>query len=47
MAFEIDQRLFPILEDTLSPYDNITVLHQDILKADLQTVIEEEFATYR
>jgi 16S rRNA (adenine1518-N6/adenine1519-N6)-dimethyltransferase len=42
MAFEIDQRLLPILEDTLSPYDNVTVVHQDILKADVQHHIEEK-----
>lgn len=40
-AFEIDDRLLPVLEDTLSPYDNVTVLHQDILKADL-AIFEKE-----
>jgi 16S rRNA (adenine1518-N6/adenine1519-N6)-dimethyltransferase len=44
MAFEIDQRLLPILEDTLSPYDNVTVVHQDILKADVQHHIDETLA---
>ncbi|SEN82549.1 16S rRNA (adenine1518-N6/adenine1519-N6)-dimethyltransferase [Mesobacillus persicus] len=44
MAFEIDQRLLPILEDTLSPYDNVKVIHQDILKADVQKYIDEELA---
>jgi 16S rRNA (adenine1518-N6/adenine1519-N6)-dimethyltransferase len=43
VAFEIDQRLLPILEDTLSPYDNVQIIHQDILKADVQHVIETEF----
>ncbi|MDA7028391.1 16S rRNA (adenine(1518)-N(6)/adenine(1519)-N(6))-dimethyltransferase RsmA [Bacillus sp. CLL-7-23] len=43
VAFEIDQRLLPILKDTLSPYDNVTVLHQDVLKADIQTVMAEQF----
>ena len=43
VAFEIDQRLIPILEDTLSPYDNITIIHQDILKADVQEVMQKEF----
>ena len=37
VAFEIDGRLFPVLEDTLSPYDNVTIVHQDILEADLPT----------
>lgn len=43
VAFEIDQRLLPILKDTLSPYENVSVIHQDVLKADVQKVIEEEF----
>lgn len=43
VAFEIDQRLLPILEDTLSPYDNIHILNEDILKADLSTLIDEQF----
>ncbi|MFY4777219.1 16S rRNA (adenine(1518)-N(6)/adenine(1519)-N(6))-dimethyltransferase RsmA [Metabacillus sp. RGM 3146] len=44
VAYEIDQRLLPILEDTLSPYPNVKVIHQDILKADVKSVILEEFA---
>jgi 16S rRNA (adenine1518-N6/adenine1519-N6)-dimethyltransferase len=43
-AFEIDQRLLPILADTLSPYTNVKIIHQDVLKADVQAVITEEFA---
>lgn len=43
VAFEIDQRLLPILKDTLSAYDNIQVIHEDILKADVAKVIKEEF----
>ena len=35
MAFEIDQRLITVLEDTLSPYDNVTIINEDILKADI------------
>ncbi|MFB5284810.1 16S rRNA (adenine(1518)-N(6)/adenine(1519)-N(6))-dimethyltransferase RsmA [Peribacillus sp. Hz7] len=46
-AFEIDQRLLPILADTLSPYQNVKIIHQDILKADVQQVISEEFAGIR
>ncbi|WP_432362907.1 16S rRNA (adenine(1518)-N(6)/adenine(1519)-N(6))-dimethyltransferase RsmA [Sporosarcina sp. UB5] len=46
VAFEIDQRLLPVLEDTLSPYDNITIINQDVLEADLNKVIEEQFAGY-
>lgn len=46
VAFEIDQRLLPVLEDTLSPYDNVKVIHSDILKADVSEVIEAELAGY-
>ncbi|WP_110926074.1 16S rRNA (adenine(1518)-N(6)/adenine(1519)-N(6))-dimethyltransferase RsmA [Bacillus massiliglaciei] len=42
-AFEIDQRLLPILADTLSPYNNVNIIHEDILKADVKQVIGEEF----
>lgn len=40
MAFEIDDRLIPILADTLARFDNVQVVNQDILKADLQTPIQ-------
>lgn len=43
LAFEIDQRLLPILADTLSPYPNAKVIHQDVLKADLKGTLEQEF----
>lgn len=42
VSFEIDQRLLPVLEDTLSPYNNVKIVHSDILKADVVKVIEEE-----
>ena len=41
MAFEIDDRLVPILEDTLRDHDNVNVINEDVLKADLQTRIKE------
>lgn len=40
LAFEIDQRLIPILGETLSPYDNVAVINEDILKADVASAIE-------
>lgn len=43
VAFEIDQRLLPILDETLSPYNNITILNEDILKADVNQVIQQHF----
>lgn len=46
VAYEIDGRLLPVLSDTLSPYNNVKVIHQDVLEADLETMIREEFAEY-
>lgn len=44
LAFEIDDRLIPVLKDTLAPYSNVTIIHQDILQADLSTIIKTEFS---
>lgn len=42
VAVEIDKNLIPILEnDTLAAYDNVTVINQDILKLDLNKLVEE------
>ncbi|MCM3639440.1 16S rRNA (adenine(1518)-N(6)/adenine(1519)-N(6))-dimethyltransferase RsmA [Sporosarcina luteola] len=46
VAFEIDGRLLPVLEDTLSPYDNVTIINQDVLEADLKKIIEEQFSGF-
>lgn len=43
VAYEIDERLLPILADTLSPYENVTIIHQDFLKAKVADKIEEQF----
>lgn len=43
VAFEIDDRLIPVLADTLSPYPNVTVIHQDILKTDLAEAVNTQF----
>ena len=42
IAVEIDKALIPILEDTLSAYDNITIINDDILKVDVNNLIEEK-----
>lgn len=34
-AYEIDDKLIPVLSEVLSPYENVEIVHQDILKADL------------
>lgn len=41
LAFEIDQRLVPVLDDTLSQYDNVTIINEDILEANVPARIEE------
>ncbi|WP_096190468.1 16S rRNA (adenine(1518)-N(6)/adenine(1519)-N(6))-dimethyltransferase RsmA [Evansella halocellulosilytica] len=46
VAFEIDQRLLPILKDTLSPYEHVHIIHRDVLKADVSQVITEQFKGY-
>lgn len=42
IAVEIDKALIPILEDTLSAYDNVTVINDDILKVDIQKIVDEK-----
>lgn len=44
VAFEIDQRLIPVLKDTMEPYDNVTVINEDILKADIAHYVTEHLA---
>ena len=43
VSVEIDKGLTEVLADTLQEFDNVTVLHQDILKTDLQRLVDEEF----
>ncbi len=40
-AVEIDKALIPILQDTLSAYDNVTVINEDVLKVDLKELAEK------
>ena len=43
VAVEIDPKLIPILEqDTLSAYNNVTIINQDILKLDLNALVQEK-----
>ena len=44
LAFEIDERLLPVLKDTLAPYPNVTVVHQDVLQADLVKTTGDVFS---
>ncbi len=43
VCVELDTRLFPVLNDTLAGYDNLTLINEDILKADLDSIIKEHF----
>ncbi len=42
VAVEIDKMLIPILKDTLSAYDNVTIINEDVLKVDLKKLAEEK-----
>jgi 16S rRNA (adenine1518-N6/adenine1519-N6)-dimethyltransferase len=41
VAVEIDNKLIPILEDTLSSYDNVTVINEDVMKVDIDRLVQE------
>ena len=41
ISIEIDKMLIPILQETLADYDNVTVIHQDVLKTDLRELVRE------
>lgn len=42
IAVEIDKNLIPVLQDTLSSYNNVTVIHGDILKVDIDRIVKEQ-----
>ena len=41
VVVEIDKNLIPILEETLSAYDNVTIINNDILKVDINKLVDE------
>ena len=41
IAVEIDKNLIPILNETLADYDNVTIINDDILKVDINKIVEE------
>ena len=43
IAVELDKRLLPVLEETLGEYENVKVINEDVMKLDLNKLIEEEF----
>lgn len=44
VAIELDSRLLPVLDETLAEHDSVKVINADIMKVDLQKLIEEEFS---
>lgn len=42
-AIELDDRLIPILNDTLSGFDNVKVINGDVMKTDLDAILKDEF----
>lgn len=44
VAIEIDDSLIPIIEENMEEFDNFDLIHEDILKADLEKIVAEEFA---
>lgn len=43
VAVELDERLKPLLEETLAEFDNVEVVFADVMKTDLRKIIEEKF----
>ena len=41
VSVEIDKTLIPVLDDTLSEYDNVTIINEDILKVDIESIVKE------
>ncbi len=44
VAVELDKRLLPVLEETLSEYDNVKIINADVMELDLNKLIAEEFS---
>lgn len=42
-AVEIDSRLMPVLDETLSEFDNVKIYNEDVMKADLKKIIADDF----
>jgi len=42
VAYEIDNTLIPILEEVMAPYNNVKIINEDILKADVNAMISQE-----
>lgn len=42
LSFEVDNRLLPVLEETLADFDNVEIINEDVMKAKLPQIIEEK-----
>ncbi|MBR0536446.1 MAG: 16S rRNA (adenine(1518)-N(6)/adenine(1519)-N(6))-dimethyltransferase RsmA [Clostridia bacterium] len=42
LSFEVDTRLLPVLSETLAEFNNVEIINQDVMKADLKGIIEEK-----
>ena len=42
LSFEVDDRLLPVLNETLEDFNNVEIINQDVMKADLKKIIEEK-----
>ena len=42
LSFELDERLLPVLKETLAEFNNVEIINQDVMKADLKGIIEEK-----
>lgn len=47
VSVELDKRLLPVLAETLSDFDNVETVNDDILKIDLKKLIKEKFSDMR
>lgn len=47
VSLEVDTRLLPVLDETLSEFDNVKIINADVLKTDLKKLIADEFGDNR
>lgn len=44
VSIELDERLLPVLDETLADFDNVEIVNSDVLKVNLHSLIEEKFS---
>ncbi len=47
VAVEVDQKLKPVLAETMAPYDNLEIIFSDILQQDIGALVQEKFGALR